>query len=166
MDITAFSEKVLQVGKLGKLPSFVLGCICWAFILLPLKVTGLLGITEIINSYRSYLGLGAILFTFYLLSFILYEYLRGYLNQQIIIKRVKKRLKNLTTDEKDALRPYVEENKRTDHFNMASGVANGLESKQILYRSSNLSDLGPYFPYNIQDYAFDYLKRNTHLLEK
>ena len=165
MDISAFSNKIFKIGKLGKLPSFILGCVCWAFILLPERLSNLLGIKALINENRSYLGLGAILFTIYLISFILYEYLSGYLSQWIMIRRAKKRLRNLTDDEKDALRPYIDENIRTRIFRESSGVAGGLSAKDILYRSSQLSQIGDYFSYNIQDFAFDYLMANNHLLE-
>ena len=166
MDISTFNNKIFQIGKLGKLPSFVLGCICWTFILLPNGLSDLLGITELINENRSYLGLGAILFTIYLISFILYEYLSGHLSQWIVIKRVIKRLQKLTEDEKEALRPYIDENRRTRNFRLSSGISEGLKAKAILYRSSQLGEIGDVFPYNIQDYAFDSLKKNKRLLEK
>ncbi len=166
MDISVISDKIFQIGKMGKLPSFVLACICWSFILLPVSLSDLLGISEMINSNRSTIGIWAILLTVYLLSFLAYEYLSGYFTQLIILKRVKKRLRNLTNDEKDALRHYIEENKRTHQFRMSDGIAGGLLAKQIIYRSSNLGSIGDYFPYNIHDYAFEYLKKYKHLLVK
>ncbi|ODS29996.1 MAG: hypothetical protein SCARUB_04901 [Candidatus Scalindua rubra] len=150
MDISTISDKVFQIGKLGKLPSFVLGCICWTFILLPIELLELLGITNLVENYRSYLGIGAILFPVYLISFIAYENSSGHLVQWIIIKRVNKRLRNLTEDEKDALRPYIDENKRTRKFRLSSGIGEGLVSKAILYRSSQLGEIGDVFPYNIK----------------
>ena len=166
MDIASLSDKVFQIGKLGKLPSFVLGCICWIFLLLPIELSDLLGITSLIENYRPYFGFGSILFTVYLISFLLYEYLSSHLSQWIILKRAKKRLRNLTEDEKDALRAYIDDNKRTQKFRLSSGIGEGLKAKAILYRSSQLGEYGDFFPYNIQDYAFDYLNANKHLLEK
>ncbi len=165
MELSKLSNTIFQIGKLGKLPSFVLACISWTFILLPVRISDLLGITEIISSNRVILGFSAILFSVYLISFLVYEYLSGHLTQWIIIKRVKKRLNHLTEDEKDALRPYIVENKRTAHFRMSDGIAGGLAAKNVLFRSSNLGSLGEVFPYNIQDYAFDYLNKNRRLLE-
>lgn len=125
-----------------------------------------MGITNIIDDNRSFLGFGAIIFTVYLLSFLAYEYLSGHLTQWIIIKRVKKRLRHLTEDEKDALRPFIENNVRTRRFRLSSGIGEGLQAKKILYRSSKVGEYGDFFPYNIQDFAFDYLRKNSHLLEK
>jgi hypothetical protein len=164
MELTALSEKFLQIGKLGKLPSFVFGSICWTFILLPVKISEILGITDIINSNRALIGFFSIFFTIYLLSFLTYEYLREHLSQWIIINRVKKRLRNLTKDEKEALRPFIEENKRTQQFSLSDGIAGGLEAKEILYRSSTLGSFRDEFPYNIQDHAFEYLSTHKYLV--
>ncbi len=78
----------------------------------------------------------------------------------------KNRLRNLTEDEKDAVRPYIDDDKRTQKFKLSSGIGEGLKAKAILYKSSQLGEYGDFFPYNIQDYAFDYLMKNKHLLEK
>jgi len=78
---------------------------------------------------------------------------------------LNERLQNLTEDEKDALRPYVEKNKRTSHFNMTKGTPGSLEAKGILYRSSAISSSYMTFPYSIQDVAFDILKDHPEYLE-
>jgi len=166
MDISQISDKIFQIGKLGKLPSFVIACTCWTILLIPQNLTDTLGITDIVNSYRPWFGIFTVLCTVYLLSYITYEYLSGHLSQWLVVNRVKNRLRNLTEDEKEALREYINSNRRTVQFSMSEGVAGGLEAKKILYRSSNLGSLGDYFPYNIQDFAFDYLIKRKYLLEE
>ena len=81
------------------------------------------------------------------------------------IHTIKKYLKNLTDDEKETIRPYIFENKRTQHFSMGEGTAESLVAKKILYRSSTLGVALDIFPYSIQDIAFNYLVKNPNLLD-
>lgn len=71
------------------------------------------------------------------------------------IRIVKKRLKNLTDDEKILLRNYISDKKRTALFPMSEGIAEGLVAKKILYRPSRISLEHGVFSYNIQDLAYD-----------
>lgn len=73
-------------------------------------------------------------------------------------------LRNLTDDEKAVLRPYMDQNVRTQHLSFSDGVANGLEAKKILYRASSLGSHMAHFAYNIQDGAFEILKRHPEFL--
>ena len=165
MNIAALGDKILQLGKLGKLPSFILGFICWALLLLPSNITDLLGVTKIIASNRTVLGLGALVFSLYFLAFKAYEIVKNQSSRWKIQKVIKRRLRNLTEDEKVAIRPFIYENKRTQHFSMGKGIAESLVTKKILYRSSTLGVALDIFPYSIQDIAFNYLVNNPHLLD-
>jgi hypothetical protein len=164
MNILALSNKIFQLAKMGKLPSFILGFICWVFLLLPTTVSDLLGITSIINSNRTYFGFGALIFSVYFLAFLAYEFSENLFSKWKIIRRVRKYLRDLTEDEKVALRPFIYENVRTQQFSMSEGTAGSLEGKKIIYRSSNIGSFDGAFPYSIQDIAFKYLKANTQLL--
>jgi hypothetical protein len=73
-------------------------------------------------------------------------------------------LRNLTDDEKAVLRKYIDQNVRTQHLSFSEGVANGLEAKKILYRASSLGSHTAHFAYNIQDGAFEILKRHPEFL--
>ena len=72
-------------------------------------------------------------------------------------------LSSLTPAEKQALQPYIIEKQNSVLFNISSGVAGGLEAKQILYRASSV---GPWsnFPYNLQPWARSYLSKHPELL--
>lgn len=84
-------------------------------------------------------------------------------------KRIRKnRLKNLNPDEKEVLRYYFTHNTRSQNLSVMSGVVKELESFRIIYRSSDLGGGRPgpaMFSYNIQPFAWDYLKKRPYLLE-
>lgn len=75
-------------------------------------------------------------------------------------------LERLTSDEKNILKKYIEEDVRTYHFSLSAGTANGLEAKRIIYRVSTISTLGDLFAYNIQDGAFELLKKHPEWLKE
>ena len=61
------------------------------------------------------------------------------------------------------LASYVVGNTKTLTLDLRSGVAGGLESSRIIYRSSTLGSLHG-FDYNIQPWAWDYLRQHRELL--
>ena len=80
----------------------------------------------------------------------------------------RKRLYNLTADEKNILAGYIKNKTRTCYLNYSNGVVKGLEHETIIYRSSDINS--SYhglmaFPYNIQPWAWDYLNNNPNLLD-
>jgi ABC-type multidrug transport system fused ATPase/permease subunit len=75
-------------------------------------------------------------------------------------------LKNLSDEERSVLRRYIEGNTKTQSFNIASGVAAGLEGTGVLYRASNAGHSGSLaFDFNIQPWAWTRLKKNPKLLD-
>ena len=82
-------------------------------------------------------------------------------------KETQRFLASLSSDEKAILKDYVAKDVSTVHFSIASGVANALEAKGILYRSSNLgiAGAGDLFPYSIQPVALDLLRKNPKLID-
>lgn len=74
-------------------------------------------------------------------------------------------LKNLTPDEKEILRGFVFENKRTQFFRFSSGEVNHLVAMQVIYRASNLAKIGDVFAYNIQPWALEYLLKNPQVID-
>lgn len=96
----------------------------------------------------------------------IYEISKDYYLGFNIKKNIEYSLKQLTSDEKKALIPYIEQNVRTQHFNIQDGVASGLSSKRILFRSSNIGGSGTFnFAYNIQDIAFNILTKHPEYLD-
>lgn len=166
--LTELVDKIFKVAKLGKLPSFILAFIAWGFLLIPKKVTEYIGIHDLIDKYKHIFGFLAIFFSFYFLAFSIYEFGRKRFTARKQISIIKKRLKNLSEDEKKALKKYIDRKVRTASFSLSGGVGEGLQAKGILYRSSSLScPLSiDEFSYNIQDVAYDYLMKNKKLLEE
>ncbi len=165
LSLAGFVDKIFEVAKLGKLPSFIFAFIAWGFLLTPKKVTEFIGIYDLIEKNKHIFGFSATFFLLYFLAFSIYEFSAKRLAGRKRISLIKKRLKNLAKDEKEALKKYMDHKVRTASFRLSSGIGEGLKAKGILYRSSTLSEIGDYFSYNIQDVAYEYLIKNKELLE-
>jgi len=74
-------------------------------------------------------------------------------------------LKQLTPVECTYLANYIFKETQTAYFAPSDGVVGGLESKGVLYRSSNLGRVHK-FAYNIQPWAYEQLSKNPQLLRK
>jgi hypothetical protein len=74
------------------------------------------------------------------------------------------RLEHLSEDEKKFLAYYIDNNTKTQSAEISDGTANGLSNMKIIYRSSNISEAFTSFPWNIQDWAWKYLKANPSCL--
>lgn len=77
----------------------------------------------------------------------------------------KKKLHELTKEEKRILQKYFIEDTKSVSISYNSGIASELEYFKIIYRSSNVSQIGLIFPYNIQPWAYKYLKKRPKLLQ-
>jgi hypothetical protein len=163
--ITKIFTAFLEILRLGKLPGFVVACICWVLLLLPTSIRRFISIDSVILDHRGLIGLIAIISTVYFLAILIYDWS----SKRIRISRIKRfiigNLKNLTDDEKRILIPYIENKSRTQYYEISDGVANGLEIKKILYRASSVGANYTEFPYNIQDIAYDYLAGHPELLK-
>lgn len=81
------------------------------------------------------------------------------------LKSMKRRLHELTYEEKQILSSYIFNKTKTRDYNINDGVVQGLAHANILYRASNLSKGLTLFSYNIQPWAWDYLNKHKNLLE-
>lgn len=79
-------------------------------------------------------------------------------------RRLEARLHDLTPDEQETLAGYLRENTKTSYLDAMSGVTGGLEAAGIIYRSSSLGSGGFRFAYNLQPWAWEYLKANPGLV--
>jgi len=98
------------------------------------------------------------------LVFGLFPIFKARLNGWIIVHRGKRRLKDLTKAEKEILRGYIQGDTMTQTFDCTDGDVLALEHEHIIYRASVLSQGFTDFPYNIQQWAQQHLKRNPELL--
>lgn len=120
-----------------------------------------LGLQVFASSYKFWIGLIFILSTAVLIGSITFGFggiiWRKFQSRQYIKQR-KKKLSELTPDEKAYILPYIIDDTNTQYFSMDDGISRGLEAKGIIYCASNLSKQGGGFAYNIQPWARDYLK--------
>jgi len=75
------------------------------------------------------------------------------------------RLHRLTEDEKKILRFYIAQQTKTNVLRWDDGVVNGLVAEQIIFQSSEYGSVLDGFPYNITDFAWDYLHKHIYLLD-
>jgi len=83
----------------------------------------------------------------------------------MFIYRSKRRLKDLTKEEKKLLRDYIFKDTRTQYLRDEDGVVKGLEYEKIIYPATNVGSILEGFAYNIQQWAWEYLKRHPELLK-
>ncbi len=141
----------------------VLALLLWG----PQWLVSGLGMSAIVSQHRLYFGLLLAVFLGMVLSDLISLTFRGPINhlEQAKWRRHKaKRLHDLTAHEKRILRRYIDQNTRTQYLNIADGVVTGLVHEEILYRSTNIGHLSIGFAYNIQPWAFDYLRQHPELL--
>lgn len=87
------------------------------------------------------------------------------LTKKEIDENYKFLLSNLSKEEKAILSEYIDNDTKTNYYNINDGVIGGLVSTQILYRSTNISQMGSVFSYNIQPWAWEMLRKNPKYLK-
>ena len=87
-----------------------------------------------------------------------------YLKNWSRVRILRSHLHALSEDEKSALRFYFLNNTKTRVFDISDGTISGLNSLGIVYRPSTVSCEYTRFAYNIQPWAWSYIKKRPHLL--
>ena len=139
----------------------------------PTYIIGGLGLRDFISLYRPYLGV-AFLFLLSVSIVILVKKTSAllwtnFIKEKLQIHWLKDHVKKLTPREKEVLRSYFDKDTKTQSWSLNDGVIGGLVRAQILYRSADVGHSSPgnmYFAFNIQPWAWDYLKKRQHLLER
>lgn len=134
----------------------------------PNEVKSDLGLLSVKEKYSTYIGSAWIVSLCVLISRLSWKI--GILIQTKIkgiirARKLKMRLTDLTPNEKKILKPYITKNTRTQTFNYTDGDVKELEENNIISQASTISSNATYFPYNIQSWAFDHLRKNRKLLE-
>jgi hypothetical protein len=91
------------------------------------------------------------------------SWLRGWVQYRRIIYNGIQRLHDLTPEEQNILAFYLTNSARSQFLQFTDGVGEGLETCWIIRRASQISE-GFYFPYNIQPWAWKYLKKHPELV--
>jgi len=163
--------KISDIVEVIKLPvKYIIAIFLILFSLLffPEVFITKLGLSQIVQKYRAYIGLAFLVSSFFIIVHIstyLIKYLKALYEYSRLVRHGIKRLKELTPKEKHILNEYIINNTRTSTLAYNSGVVRELESYKIIYRSSNVSTSHLSFSYNINPWAWKYLNKNKHLLE-
>lgn len=128
-----------------------------------------IGLTEFRNKYFPWIGIVALLSTALLLSHLLTR-IGSWIYQESVfrinLRRWRRYLHTLTLGEKEVLRRFINKNTKTQRLDDTSGVVQGLAAMNIIGRASNITlSVRPEFDYNIQPWAWDYLKKHPNLLK-
>jgi hypothetical protein len=153
---------------------FIVSCVSWVIVIIPIKIWQDLGLLDVWYKFRSLIFLIGLLSTSWLLFGFLYD------RAKIIMDNVKKRIAKakeekshkrmidgLSRVEKAVLARYISDDTTTLAFDIRDGVINGLIKQNILYSASNASN--PFtacdFDVNIQKWVWDLLKANPDILK-
>ncbi len=136
----------------------------------PLDLLKKIGLDKILDDFKLWVGLIWI-DSLSLLMVYPIEYLiklgRKKFMLFVLIESRKKRMNSLTPKEKDILRSYLENDSRTQAFPIQDGAVIELCNESILSRVSDIGYTGSYlFPFNIEPWAWNYLKNNSDLLDE
>lgn len=156
--------KIIETLKLGPRYLFAVVVASGLLLFLPESAMPWFGLDGPVEQYRSWIG-GA---------FVVSSSFLGALGIAAAVKPLKReitwhlfhlprgirRLKNATPDESRFLANYLLKESRTQYAPMNSGLTSELEGARIIRRASNLSTYHVNFAYNIQPWAWDYLKKH------
>jgi hypothetical protein len=132
-----------------------------ALLLAPFSFIERFGLEEFVKYAKPWIGITFLLSASLLLIDILfssYTYLMKQIKNNKVRKQRLDRLKKLTPEEKKLFLRYIYDDTRTQYFDLANGVARGLELEGFIFQSSNLGNPIE-FAFNIQPWVWDLLKR-------
>ena len=127
-----------------------------------------LGLGKIIEEYRGWTGTVFVVVTALLIAHFANGCFRmavKEINRRRGLYWSRKRLHDLTPQEKRILRGYVYQNTRSQNLSFEDGVVKGLEHLRVIYRAANVGDFITGIAYNIQPWAWTYLNEHPELLE-
>jgi hypothetical protein len=152
---------------------FAICAVAALILFLPDPMLEQIGVKDLRDRFRPWIGGVFILSLALLLSQMLFSFSTWVKKERKARKEIQERLQslhNLTSSEKKILNYYIKGDTKTQ-FLSANGVVGGLQTKGILYQSSQFGRVGwsyeaPDFSFNISDWAWNYLKENPKLLEE
>lgn len=155
---------------LGVLPRYFLGIALASSILLfgPPSMLVSLGMSDFVEQYRTWIGFAFLLST--VMSVVplggkLVAAITGWVQASTDAKYRAKVLRSLTLQERMVLAGYVVRNTNSVRAPLSDGVVQGLVHRQVLYRSTNLSDEWQNFAFNLHPWAQQLLERQPEILE-
>ncbi len=152
---------------------FILACICWAIVLLPINVWQEIGLTTLWSQLRPWFFMIGIVATIFLVFGGLYDLVKANMGKLNVWRDARKKQKaneglmlSISRVEKEVLARYIADDTTTIAFDFRDGIVNGLIAKGILYRASQGNNPFSHdFDVNIQHWVWDYLKNHPEFLE-
>ena len=135
----------------------------------PKALLSNIGLDGFVATYRSWVGLSWLLSIALLSSHVLSplgKFLKHWVSEKIWIWHGKKRLKELTNSEKEILRRFIAGETRSQYLDFQNGDVNLLERERIIFMASSTGNLIRGMAYNIQPWAWEYLRKNRDLLKQ
>lgn len=126
-----------------------------------------LGLIGFVKAFRMWIGFVFLISLSILLARMganIFEFAKKRIKQSRTLKQWQKRLHNLTPDECEVLAGYINNNTRTQYFQPENGVIQGLAAENIIKPAASVGNVISGFAYNIQPWAWKYLKNNPELL--
>jgi len=155
-------SKIIDWIKLSPKYLLPISLVCGTLLFLETKWVGFFGLANIIDQFRPWISIIFFLSNALIISDIIFQIIK-WGNKKITNKKkfmnMTKRLYDLTHEEKNILLGYFLNNSRTQYLSISDGTVKELEAFEIIYRSSNLGEIDSW-PYNIQPWAWIYIKNN------
>lgn len=168
--MTEMIGKIKEWLNLGVMPLLGILIFTSLFVFLPDGAITKIGLTEIKSKYGTYLGLAFFFSLSFLLAAAIYKvwniWIGPNLKELANLYYLKKDAKNLTDEEKEILRYFIENKTRSANLSLKNGVVLGLEQRKIIIRLGILGTdaISMSFPFNIQPWAWEYFNKNPDLL--
>lgn len=163
--------KLIDIIKLPPQYLFGIALIAGFLLYAPEETLRNIGLLDFIERFQMWIGIVFLSSTAFFIVAVLVvvgKMIKGGFNKRKNARIRKERLRNLNPDEKEILRYYFEHNTRSLKLSIMNGVVRELESFRIIYLSSEMGGGRAgrtMFSYNIQPFAWDYLKKHPYLLE-
>ena len=136
-----------------------------AILFLPEKILSGIGVLTLQKDYRAWFGLGFLL-SLCILVVHLAAHTKDFIRSRVQLRAMRRCLHGLTEEEKDVLRYYIGGKTITQKLHPMNGVVAQLEAREVIGRSTSMGSIIEGWAYNIQPWAWDYLNKHPHLLDR
>ena len=141
--------------------------VCGLLLFSPVEIVKQLGLSGVVSEYRPSIGIGFLVTLALVIvngSAAAWHFVYPWIAQAYWIRIGKRRLNNLTPEEKEILSIYIEGQTRSQTLSVQSGTVSALQREHIILRGSPLGTLYG-FDYIIQPWAWEYLNEHPELLK-
>lgn len=161
-------KTILDIIKLAPRYMILVTVICGALLFMSEGFSVRLGVKDLVDSQRQWLGIGLVvsvsIWGVSIFSF-LWNWASGKYYGKKIHNMMIEKLCSLTENEKQILRYYLATDSRANTLKIDDGVVQELVRKRIIFQSASLGNMMEGFAHNINEAAWDYLHVHPHVLD-